>query len=111
MAFFMGLANGVMTRVMNGLLGVIGMELAGEGEWNWDGDGDGTESTVGTGIRVSLFGLRLLISLPIIPYNSNSIKPVFSLSFTQETKATKLERAMWIQIESCDLGMFSAFLS
>lgn len=41
MAFFMGLANGVMTRVMNGLFGVIGMEMDGEGEWNWDGDGVG----------------------------------------------------------------------
>lgn len=52
MAFFMGLANGVMTRAMNGLFGVIGMELAGDGEWNWDG---------GVGFGVALFVLRSFI--------------------------------------------------
>lgn len=62
-AFFMGLANGVMTRVINGLFGVMGMELAGEGEWNLDGVG--TEIIIG----VSLFVLGLVISLISFPKN------------------------------------------
>lgn len=64
MAFFMGLANGVMIRVMKGLLGVIGMELAGEGEGNSGGGGlieMIIELEVGT--RLSLLALGLLVSL------------------------------------------------